>query len=99
MGTALAMKLWACRAEAVTRAGRPRHTRLATQALVAAGLTLAGDQQRGSTGALARAIGEGVQNAGYGCIRSQNAHEYDGDGGKRNDESNQQRAQVRPTFL
>lgn len=83
----------------VTRAGRPRYTSLATQALVSAGLALAGDQQGGSTGALARAIGEGVQNAGYGCVRSQDAHEYDCDGGKRYDESNQQRAQVRPTFL
>ena len=57
--------------------------------LVAAGLALAGDEHGGGGArAPARAVGEGVQDAGYDGIGREDAHEYDRDGSKRHDESN-----------
>ena len=40
-------------------------------------------------GAPARAVGEGVQNAGYGGVGREDPDEYDGDSSERHDESNQ----------
>ena len=40
-------------------------------------------------GAPARAVGEGVQNAGNGGIGRQDPQQYDGDGSEGDDESNQ----------
>jgi hypothetical protein len=40
-----------------------------------------------------------VQDAGYGGVGGENAYQYDRDGGKGNYESDQQRTQIRPTFL
>ena len=60
------------------------------QASVAAGLALAGYEDCGcGAGALARAIGEGVQNADYGSVSRKNAHQNDRDSSERNDKSNQ----------
>ena len=57
--------------------------------LVAAGLALAGDEDGGGgAGAPARAVGEGVQNAGYDSVGREDPHEYDRDSGERHDESN-----------
>lgn len=45
---------------------------------VGAGLALAGYQDRAAGGdALARVIGEGVQDAGNRSVRSQDAHDHD----------------------
>ena len=66
--------------------------------LVSAGVDLAGHQHGRTGGALARSVREGIQDAGYGGVGGENAYQYNRDGGESNDESNQQRAQVRPTF-
>ncbi len=56
---------------------------------VAAGLALAGYEDGGAGAAPARAVGEGVQNAGYSGIGRQNSQHYDCDGSKGDNESNQ----------
>jgi hypothetical protein len=70
--------------------------------LVAAGLAFAGDQDDRSAGAdpaaLARAVGEGVQNASDGGIGREDPEQYHGDSRERHDERNQYRAQDQPTF-
>ena len=59
------------------------------QASVAAGLALAGYQDGGGgAGTPARAIGEGVQNAGYDRVGREDPHQYDRDSCERHDESN-----------
>jgi hypothetical protein len=67
-------------------------------ALVSARVALAGHQHGSAGGALARTVCEGIQDAGYGDVGGENAYQYNRDGGDGYDESNQQRAQVRPTF-
>lgn len=54
--------------------------------LVSAGLALAWDEH--AAGALARAIGEGVQDTGDYRIPGQDPTGHDRDGGERDDESN-----------
>jgi hypothetical protein len=66
------------------------------EASVSRGLAL---DQHWSCRALARKIGEGMEYARDGGIRRENPDKYHGDDGKRNYQRNQQRAQVRPTFL
>ena len=65
--------------------------------LVAAGLAFAGDQDDRSAGAdavaLARPVGEGVQNASDGGIGREDPEQYDGDSRERHDERDQYRAQ------
>ena len=57
--------------------------------LVAAGLALAGDEDGGGgAGAPARAVGEGVQDAGYNGVGREDPHEYDRYSSERHDESN-----------
>ncbi len=43
-------------------------------------------------------MGKGVKDSGYGAIGGENAQDYDAEDGERDDESNQQTTQVRPTF-
>jgi hypothetical protein len=69
-----------------------------TPALVSAGVALAGHQYGGAGSTLARTVREGIQDAGYGGVGDENPYQYNRDGGEGNDESNQQRSQVRPTF-
>ena len=59
--------------------------------LVAAGLAFAGyqDARRAREGALARAVSEGVQNAGDGSISEQNSDQDHRNGSKGDSESNQ----------
>ena len=66
--------------------------------LVSAGLALAGDQHGGADRALARTVGESVQNAGNRSISGENPNQYDRNSGERDDDGNQQGTQVRPAF-
>ncbi len=70
-----------------------------TSGSVSAGLALAGYQDGAARSALARVIGERVQDAGDGGVGSENPDHDDRDDRKGNCESNQQRAQVQPTFV
>ena len=65
---------------------------------VSAGLDLAWYQDGATADALAGMIGESVQNGGHRRVCGQYPDDHNRDGGKRQCESNQQRAQVRPTF-
>ena len=59
---------------------------------------LAGHKDPGSAGMAARLMGKGVEDSEYSAIGRDNAQDYDGKDSERNDESNQQTTQVRPTF-
>jgi hypothetical protein len=48
-----------------------------------------GTRMAAVAGALARAVSEGVQNAGYRGVGRENSHQDNGDGSERNDKSNQ----------
>lgn len=68
--------------------------------LVAAGLAGAGNENggAGASASLARAVGEGVQNAGNSGIGREDPEQYDRDSRKRHDERNQYRTQDQPAF-
>ncbi len=65
---------------------------------ISAGLALAWHEHPCPADALPGSICKGVQDSGNRRVGGKNPYEHDRDSGKRNDESNQQRSQVRPTF-